>query len=60
MRGLHYYVIPSAANRGRWLVVYRLPGVDRWEAPVADCPSEQSARDEADRLNGPVVLRRAA
>ncbi|HOS86323.1 MAG TPA: hypothetical protein PLT46_04275 [Burkholderiaceae bacterium] len=60
MSGLHYYVIPSAANRGRWLVVYRLPGVDRWEAPVADCPTEHVVHAEADRLNGPVLLRAAA
>ena len=57
---LHYYVIPSTDHRGHWLVVYRLPGVDRFEAPVADCPSEQAARAEADRLNGRPVLRVAA
>lgn len=48
--GLFHYVVP---RHGRWLVVYRLPGVDAWEQPVLDCPSLRSAQDEADRLNQP-------
>ncbi len=46
---LHHYVIPRA---GRWLVVYRLPGIDGWEQPVSDCPSQAVAQGEADWLNG--------
>lgn len=46
---LHHYVIPRA---GRWFVVYRLPGIDGWEQPVSDCPSQAVAQGEADRLNG--------
>ena len=46
---LHHYVIPSG---GRWLVVYRLPGIDAWEQPVIDCPTLAVAQREADRLNG--------
>lgn len=46
---LHHYVIPRA---GRWLVVYRLPGIDGWEQPVSDCPSQAVADREAERLNG--------
>lgn len=46
---LHHYVIPRA---GRWLVVYRLPGIDGWEQPVSDCPSQAVAEREAERLNG--------
>lgn len=60
MSRLHYYVIPSTLNRGRWLVVYRLPGVDQFEAPVADCPTEQAALAEAARLNGETTTRLAA
>lgn len=60
MSRLHYYVIPSALNRGRWLVVYRLPGMDKFEAPVADCPNEQAANEEAARLNGETSTRLAA
>ena len=57
---LHHYAVPSTERRGRWLVVYRLPGIDRWEAPVADCPSEEAAQREADRLNGVAEPMRAA
>lgn len=46
---LHHYAIPRA---GRWLVVYRLPGVDGWEQPVSECPTLRAAQEEADRLNG--------
>lgn len=47
---LHHYVIPSTPP-GRWLVVYPLPGMDRWAAPVADCRTWLQALAEADRLN---------
>lgn len=50
-RDLFHYVIPSALNPGRWLVAYALPGFSGFAAPVADCPSQQSAQAEADRLN---------
>lgn len=57
---LYYYAVPSFQQPGRWLVVHRLPGVDRWEAPVADCPSEAAAQREADRLNGVLQPMRVA
>jgi hypothetical protein len=44
-----HYAIPTAD--GRWAVAYSVPGSDRW-TPVLDCPTEQAARAEADRLNG--------
>lgn len=56
---LHHYTVPSTDNPGRWLVVYRLPGMERFEAPVADCPNEAAAQREADRLNGTPILMRA-
>lgn len=46
---LHHYVIPA---RGRWLVVYRLPGIDGWAQPVSDHRLQASAQAEADALNG--------
>jgi hypothetical protein len=52
MSTLHYYSVPSPQHAGRWLVVYRLPGMERWDAPVADCASQAAADAEADRLNG--------
>lgn len=57
---LHHYTVPHTDTPGRWIVVYRLPGMDRFEAPVADCPSQEAAQREADRLNGTPVLTRAA
>ena len=47
---VYHYVIPSHLA-GRWLVVYRLPGTDAWEAPVLDCPTLAAATREADTLN---------
>lgn len=51
---LWHFAVPDTDDRGRWLVVHRIPGTDWW-TPVLDCPSEDVAQAEAERRN-PIVL----